>query len=101
MYRNLPTPTPRLLDCEARIIQPTLIKEFIRAVGPTAPRQHGDGVNSAPKVILASPQGILRRQLVPKQFDFHGGVYPLFQLGFHGAGANGGILIPPPERSLQ
>lgn len=33
-----------------------------------------------PKPCLA-----LRRQLIPKQFDFHGSVYRLFQLGFHGA----------------
>src|ERR1700694_1637210 len=88
MYRNLPTPTPRLLDCEARIVQPTLVKEFIRAVGPTAPRQHGDRINGESKVILASPQGILRHQLIPKQSYFHGGVHRLFQLGFHSAVLN-------------
>jgi hypothetical protein len=85
MYCNFPAPTPRLLDRKARIVQPTLIKELIRAVGPTSPRQHGDRINGEPKVILASPQGILRRRLISKQFDFHGGVYRLFQLGFHGA----------------
>src|ERR1700686_4959597 len=84
MYRNLPTPTPRLLDCEARIVQPTLVKEFIRAVGPTAPRQHRDRINGESKVILASPQGILRHQRLPKHFGFSGGVCRLFQLGFHG-----------------
>ncbi len=67
---------------------PTLVKEFIRAVGPTAPRQHGDRINGESKVILASPQGILRHQLIPKQSDFHGGVHRLFQLGFHSAALN-------------
>src|SRR5882672_11466099 len=85
MYRNLPTPTPRLLDREARIVQPTLVKEFIRAVGPTAPRQHGDRINGESKVILASPQGILRHELIRKQSDFHGGIYRFFQLRFNGA----------------
>src|SRR5882672_624811 len=85
MYRNFPTPTPRFLDCEPRIVQPTLVKEFIRAVGPTAPRQHGDSINGESKVILASPQDILRHQLMPKQSDFHGGVHRFFQLGFHSA----------------
>src|SRR5882672_9314226 len=84
MYRNFPTPAPRLLDGEPRIVQPTLVKEFIRAVGPTAPRQHGDRINGESKVILASPQGILRHRPIPKQSDFHGGVHRLFQLGFHG-----------------
>src|SRR5882724_2541722 len=84
MYRNLPTPTPRLLDCEARIVQPTLVKEFVRAVGPTAPRQHGDRINGESKVILASPQGLLRHPIPRKQFFFSCGVLDLFQLGFHG-----------------
>src|SRR5207253_5183452 len=88
MYRNLPTRTPRLLDCEPRIVQPTLVKEFIRAVGPTAPRQHGDSINGESKVILASRQGILRHQLIPKQSNFHGGVHRLFQMGFHSAVLN-------------
>jgi hypothetical protein len=65
-----------------------LVKEFIRAVGPTAPRQHGDRINGESEVILASPQGILRQRLIPKQSDFHGGVHRLFQLGFHGAVLN-------------
>src|SRR5437588_6388975 len=88
MYRNFPTRTPRLLDCEPRIVQPTLVEEFIRAVGPTAPRQHGDSIDGESKVVLASPQGILRHQLIPKQSDFHGGVHRLFQLGFHSAVLN-------------
>src|ERR1700731_1969018 len=88
MYGNFPTPTPRLLDGEPRIVQPTLVKEFIRAVGPTAPRQHGDRINGESKVILASPQGILRHHLIPKQSAFHGGVHRLFQLGFHSAALN-------------
>src|SRR6202140_5897665 len=82
MYRDLPTPTPRLLDCEARIVQPTLVKEFIRAVGPTAPRQHRDRINGESKVILASPQGILRHQLIPKQFCFFGRVRRIMCLSF-------------------
>ena len=85
MYRNFPAPTPRLLDGEPRIVEPTLVKEFSRAVGPGAPRQHGDRINGEPEVILASPQGILRHQISRKQFFFSGGVRGLFQLSFHGA----------------
>jgi hypothetical protein len=62
-----------------------LVKKFIRAVGPTAPRQHGDRINGEPKVILISPQGILRHQPIRKQFHFYGGIYGLIKLGFHGA----------------
>src|SRR6266404_2188006 len=93
MYRNLPTPTPRLLDREARIVQPTLVKEFIRAVGPSAPRQHRDRINGESKVILASPQGILRRQLLPKEFGFSSDVRGLFQLGLHGTALIGFVQI--------
>src|ERR1700694_3836894 len=82
MDRNLPTPTPRLLDCEARIVQPTLVKEFIRAVGPTAPRQHRNRINGVSKVIHASPQGSLRHQLLPKQFCLFGGVCRIMCLSF-------------------
>src|SRR6266568_5620873 len=85
MYRDFPTPTPRLLDCKPGIVQPTLVKKFIRAVAPAAPRQHGDRIDGESKVILASLQGILRDQLVPKQIDFLGGVCRFFQLGSHGA----------------
>src|SRR2546427_4128601 len=85
MYCNFPAPTPRLLDRKARIVQPTLVKEFSRAVGASTPRQHGNCINGEAKVILASPQGILRHQLPRKQFAFSGGPYLLFQLSFHGA----------------
>ena len=85
MYRNFPAPSPRLLDCKPGIVQPTLVKKFIRAVGPAAPRQHGDRIDAESKVILASLQGILRDQLVPKQIDFLGGVCRFFQLAFLGA----------------
>jgi hypothetical protein len=61
-----------------------LVKEFSRAVGASAPRQHGDRVNGESKVILASTHGILRHRIIPKRSDFHGGVHHLFQLGFHG-----------------
>src|SRR5258706_12925902 len=88
MYRNFPTPTPRLLDGEPRIVEPTLVKEFVPAVGPSAPRQHGDRINGEPKVILASPQGILRHQRLPKQFCLSGGVCKVFDLGFHSAVLN-------------
>src|SRR6266478_6959167 len=84
MYCNFPAPTPRLLDRKARIVQPTLVKEFSRAVGASTPRQHGNCINREAKVILASPQGILRHNPIRKQFFFSGGVRGLFQLGFHG-----------------
>ena len=71
MYRDFPAPTLRLLDCEPGIVQPTLVKEFVPAVGPSTPRQYRDRINGEPKVILASPQGILRHQVIPKQSDFH------------------------------
>src|SRR6266446_1141743 len=87
MYRNFPTPTPRLLDGQPGIVEPTLIQKFIRAVGPIAPRQHRDRINGESKVILASLKGILRHQLLLKQFCFSGGVRGLFQLGFHRAAA--------------
>src|SRR5712664_119796 len=93
MYRNFPTPTARLLDGKPSIVQPTLVKEFIRAVGPTAPRQHRDRINGESKVILASPQGILRNQLLPKQFGFTAGVCRLFQLGHHGEASTGFVHI--------
>ena len=51
MYRNFPTPTPRFFDCEPRIIQPTLIKEFIPAVG----RVHHASLNSHAK---GRPNGV-------------------------------------------
>src|SRR5882724_13115041 len=85
MYCNFSAPTPRLLDRKARIVQPTLVKEFSRAVGPSTPRQDGNCINGEPKVILASPQAILRHELIWKQFFFSGGVLSFFQLGFHGA----------------
>ena len=84
MYCNFPTPTPRLLDGKPRIVQPTLVKEFVPAVEPSTPRQHRDRINGEPKVILAWEQGSLRHQLLPKQFCFSGGVRGLFQLGLHG-----------------
>jgi len=62
-----------------------LVKEFVPAVGPIAPRQHRDRINGESKVILASPQGILPHRLIPKQSDFYGGCWRFFQLGFHGA----------------
>src|SRR6266566_4398412 len=83
MYRNFPTPTPRLLDGQPGIVEPTLIQKFIRAVGPITPRQHGDRINGESKVILASPQGILRHGLLPEEFGLPGGVRCLFQLGLH------------------
>jgi hypothetical protein len=70
-----------------------LVKEFVPAVGPIAPRQHRDRINGESKVILASLQGILRRQLRPKRFDFPGGVCRLFQLGFHGTALIGFVHI--------
>ena len=86
MYCNFPTPTPRFLDGEPRIVEPTLVEEFVPAVGPSTPRQHGDRINGESKVILALTQGILRHQRLPKHFGFSSGVCRLFQLGFHGAG---------------
>src|SRR6266699_562233 len=93
MYCNFPAPTPRLLDRKARIVQPTLVKEFSRAVGPIAPSQHGDRINGESKVILASPQGILRNQLLPNQFGFTASVCRLFQLGLHGGASTGFVHI--------
>src|SRR5436190_10567369 len=83
MYCNFPAPTPRLLDRKARIVQPTLVKEFSRAVGTSTPRQHGNCINREAKVILASPQGILRHRLIQKKSDLYSGVHRLFQGGFH------------------
>src|SRR2546422_592558 len=93
MYRNFPTPTPRLLDREPRIVEPTLVKKFIRAVGRSAPSQHGDRVNGESKIILASLQGILRHQRLPKHFGFSSGVRGLFQLGLHGTTLIGFVHI--------
>src|SRR6266404_7767831 len=93
MYRHFPTPTPRLLDGEPRIVEPTLVKEFVPAVGPIAPRQHRDRINGESKVILASLQGILRRQRRPKRSDFPGRVCRLFQLGSHGTALIGFVHI--------
>src|SRR2546428_2635730 len=93
MYRNFPTPTPRLLDGEPRIVQPTLVKEFIPAIGPIAPRQHRDRINGESKVILSLPQGVLRHQRLPKHLGFSGGVWRLFELGCHGGPLIGFVHI--------
>src|SRR5882672_4788600 len=93
MDRDFPAPTPRLLDGEPRIVEPTLVKDFVPAVGPSAPRQHGDRINGESKVILALPQGILLHPLLPTQFGFPDGIPGLFQLGFHGTALIGFVHI--------
>ena len=50
-------------------------------------------INGESKVILASPQGILRHQRLPKHFGFSGGVCRLFQLGLHGTAFIGFVHI--------
>lgn len=53
-----------------------------------APGSYGES-----KVILASPQGILRYQRLPKHFGFSSDIRGLFQLGLHGTALIGFVQI--------
>src|SRR2546428_7035820 len=54
MNSGAPTPTNCLVNRDARIVEPPLIKEFHESVGPTGPCQRRNGVDHHPQWVFRS-----------------------------------------------
>src|SRR3989442_7662957 len=61
---GLPPPSERLLHREARVVEPSLVEKFGRAVWPTRPCQRGNLVDHRPKIVNASVIPSARRHCV-------------------------------------